>query len=191
MSAMTEIADDIAARLEETFAARGFAEPGVDALRQAAGVSLRTLYKYFPSREAMVLGALEHRHRTYLAALVAELPAGPGDAPIHHLVERLGAWMADRSPRGCLFVQALAAHPASGTIRAAVVRHKGETRAVIAECVRRARPGLDDEAGARLTDSLLIVHEGQTALSASLGAEAATAAARSAITALLDHEDAR
>ena len=58
---MTDTARLIAARLESCFVSRGFLEPGVDALRDAAGVSLRTLYKYFPSREAMVIGALDHR----------------------------------------------------------------------------------------------------------------------------------
>ncbi|WP_367180608.1 TetR family transcriptional regulator [uncultured Ruegeria sp.] len=43
----------------------GFAGPGVEALRAGADVSLRTLYKYFPSREAMVVGALRHRDRVY------------------------------------------------------------------------------------------------------------------------------
>ena len=48
---MTKIAEG----LECAFASRGFAEPSVDDLRDSAGVSLRTLYKYMPSRGDMVI----------------------------------------------------------------------------------------------------------------------------------------
>ena len=50
--------EKIAGDLDRQFAEMGFAEQGVEALRAGADVSLRTLYKYFPSREAMVVGAL-------------------------------------------------------------------------------------------------------------------------------------
>ena len=52
---MTDTMKRIAGGLERAFAANGFAEPSVEDLRDAAGVSLRTLYKYAASREAMVL----------------------------------------------------------------------------------------------------------------------------------------
>ena len=58
--------DKIAAGLERTFAKHGFAETDIETLRAGADVSLRTLYKYFPTREERMLAALEHRHRRYL-----------------------------------------------------------------------------------------------------------------------------
>lgn len=67
--------EKIAAGLERAFASHGFAEPSVDTLRDAAGVSLRTLYRYMPSRADMVMAALEHRHRRYMAQ-VLDGPAG-------------------------------------------------------------------------------------------------------------------
>jgi AcrR family transcriptional regulator len=42
---MIDTATKIASGLEQAFAAQGFAETNVEALRDAAGVSLRTLYK--------------------------------------------------------------------------------------------------------------------------------------------------
>ncbi|WP_280322004.1 TetR/AcrR family transcriptional regulator [Sulfitobacter faviae] len=45
---MTDTKSKIAAGLERAFATRGFADPSVEDLRDAAGVSLRTLYKYTP-----------------------------------------------------------------------------------------------------------------------------------------------
>jgi len=187
---MNTTTDRIAGRLETAFAAHGFAEPGVDALRHAAEVSLRTLYTHFPSREAMVLAALEHRHRAYLAHLGGDAPAERGDAAIRHVFQRLGAWMETRAPRGCLFVQALAAHPASGPIRDAVVRHKAETRDVLVGVVGQARPALDPTARMALADALMVVHEGLTALAASVGTSAATASALAALDAILAQETA-
>ncbi len=76
---MTDTQSKIAAGLERAFAARGFAEPSVEDLRDAAGVSLRTLYKYTPSRAEMVLAALENRQQRYLALVFDDLPQTPAD----------------------------------------------------------------------------------------------------------------
>ena len=62
--------EQIAASLEVAFSQQGFAEPSVAQLKTACGVSLRTLYKHFPSKEAMIVGALEYRHQRYLDFLL-------------------------------------------------------------------------------------------------------------------------
>ncbi|WP_236549749.1 TetR/AcrR family transcriptional regulator [Profundibacterium mesophilum] len=115
----------IAAGLERAFAARGFAEPSVEDLRDAAGVSLRTLYKYMPSRADMVLAALEHRHARYLAHLFDRLPDGP-EAALDALLERVGTWLATETAHGCLFHGAVAADPGSVPLREVLSRHKAE-----------------------------------------------------------------
>lgn len=56
---MLDIQNQIDAGLERAFAKHGFAEPNIETLRKATGVSLRTLYKYVPSRDVMILRALE------------------------------------------------------------------------------------------------------------------------------------
>jgi AcrR family transcriptional regulator len=182
---MKDAADTIAARLEEGFDADGFTEPGVDALRERAAVSLRTLYKHFPSREAMVIGALDNRHRSYLAWLDEERPETAGAAPIRHLFDRLAIWMAERSPQGCLFMRAIAAHPHSAAIRETVDRHKAETRKLFLNVLARAFPRVAEDTRATAADSLLLVHEGQTALSVSRGAQAAAEASRPLVEAIL------
>jgi len=55
---MLDIQNQIDAGLERAFAKHGFAEPNIETLRKATGVSLRTLYKYVPSRNVMILRAL-------------------------------------------------------------------------------------------------------------------------------------
>ncbi|MCE7029291.1 TetR/AcrR family transcriptional regulator [Jiella avicenniae] len=111
--------------LERAFVCQGFARPGVDDLRAAAGVSLRTLYKYYPSREAMILGALEHRHRRYVQRLLDGLPADPREA-LDAVFERVAGWMRTEASHGCLFHGAVAAVPDSAALRELLERHKEE-----------------------------------------------------------------
>ena len=161
-----DTAQAIAGRLERAFAARGFAAPGVDALREAAGVTLRTLYRHFPSREAMVVAALRHRDERYRAFLDAGMPQGRGG--LRHALARLGEWMREEAPPGCLFHQALVAHPDSAPIREEVARQKAATRDWLAALARRE--GVADAEGA------FVLHEGLTQAAPHAGAEAATAA---------------
>ena len=122
---MIDTKTKIAAGLERAFAARGFAEPSVETLRDAAGVSLRTLYKHTPSRDDMVRAALEHRHGRYLEHIFSDLPEDR-DAAIPALVERIGAWMEQEASHGCLFHAAVAAAPQDARLEAILQRHKTE-----------------------------------------------------------------
>ncbi len=185
MCGMTDTAHQISARLETCFARQGFAEPGVDTVREAAGVSLRTLYKYFPSREDMVIGALEHRHRRYLDHLTAGLPDGPGPAPLHHLTDRVAAWMMDEASTGCLFLSALAAHPDSDAIRKTVARHKSEIRDALVGFADRAAPDEGADRRRAIANALFLMHEGQVAATATCGAKTAAEAARQLAATLL------
>lgn len=164
---MTDTQSKIAAGLERAFAARGFAEPSVEDLRDAAGVSLRTLYKYTPSRAEMVLAALENRQRRYLALVFDDLPKAPTDA-LEAILARVGQWMETETSHGCLFHAAVAADPGSDSLRALLTRHKAEvaTKAAVATNL----------AGAET--ALLLIIEGLTQTWPLRGAEAVTAAQR-------------
>ena len=167
---MTDTATVIASRLERSFVERGFLDPGVDALRDASGYSLRTLYKYFPSREAMVVGALNHRHDRYLRFIEDGVPAS-GPEAIAYVFGRVEAWMSDECGTGCLFLNALAAHPSHAGIRQAVARQKNETRVLLGRCSGRPE----------LADALFLLHEGATAAWPLMGREAIPAAQASAL----------
>ncbi|MBX2855813.1 MAG: TetR/AcrR family transcriptional regulator, partial [Rhodobacteraceae bacterium] len=122
---MLEMREKIAAGLERSFARNGFAKPSVDDLRVESGVSLRTLYKYCPSREDMILAALEHRHQRYLDLLFTDLPQDPEQA-LMTVIDRVGAWMAAEASHGCLFHAAVAAAPDAAALRELLSRHKQE-----------------------------------------------------------------
>lgn len=158
MSPMNESQEHIAARLEQVFWDRGFAEPSVPELRAGVGVSMRTLYRYFPSREAMVLGALEHRHRRYLA-YVREGTTEPGLAAAEQLFDKLGGWMRMTEGKECLFRQAQSANPDSTAIEDMVKRHKTELLGFFGELSGRDR----------FASTLYLLHEGVTACYAEMG----------------------
>ena len=169
----------IAARLEACFVENGFQEPGVDALRDAAGVSLRTLYKYYPSREAMIIGALEHRHDRYLTFIQEGVPSS-GKEAVEHFFNRIEEWMKQECGICCLFLNALAAHPSNDEIRKTVARHKDETRKLMAQL--SGRPDLADQ--------LFLLHEGATAAWTLMQGDAVNSARDSAIRLLEGNEAA-
>lgn len=122
----------IAAGLERAFARNGFSEPSVGDLRDAAGVSLRTLYKYTPSREEMVHAALQHRHGRYLEKVFADLPADP-DRALTEIFERVGDWMRSETTRGCLFHAAVASAPQDTRLITLLQEHKAEVARLAVE----------------------------------------------------------
>lgn len=135
---MTDMMTRIAAGLERAFAENGFAEPSVEDLRDAAGVSLRTLYKYTPSRDEMVLAALENRHRRYMEHVFADLPEEKALA-LTAIIDRIAEWMVREASHGCLFHGAVAAAPHDARLRSLLHQHKTE----VAENAARAsgQPG--------------------------------------------------
>jgi len=166
---MTETQQRIAESLDRQFAEMGFTTQGVEALRAGAVVSLRTLYKYFPSREAMVVGALEHRDRAYSTWIAG----GPGQGTEHVLYppKRLGDWLEQVANTGCLFMNALSAYPDSEAIRQAVEAHKSRLRKEFRNRLLHVAPGCEADAPA---GALLLLHEGLTDTARLSGPEAAT-----------------
>ena len=122
---MTDVQNRIDAGLERAFAKHGFAAPNIETLREATGVSLRTLYKYVPSRERMILRALEYRHRRYMAHVFSEPDKGD-QTPLETIVDRVAHWMKAEATHGCLFHAAVASSPQDERLRALLDRHKAE-----------------------------------------------------------------
>lgn len=129
---MSDTKQKIAERLESVFSEKGFAKPSVSDLRDAAGVSLRTLYRYFPSRDAMVIGALKHRHARYLTFVFDDLPVGR-DQQLDVIFDRIQTWMSHYAPNGCIFQNALAATPGSAELEELLLTHKREIGVRLAE----------------------------------------------------------
>jgi len=150
--------EQIIENLENTFSQYGFAQSSVAQLKDACNVSLRTLYKYFPSKEMMIIAALDNRHQRYLALLKSDLP-NPGYASIFVIFNRLAHWLKNNTVNGCMSLNALAAFPENPEIKAAVMRHKKEVRVLL---------GIQSGQVA-LTDDLFLLHEAVSSSWATLG----------------------
>lgn len=122
---MNEMETKIAGGLERAFARQGFAAPSVEDLRDAAGVSLRTLYKYAPSRDAMIRLALEHRHRRYLVHVFGGA-CGSSAQDLDETFDRVASWMRTEASHGCLFHAAVASAPGDHELRRLLETHKAE-----------------------------------------------------------------
>jgi len=155
----------IAASLEQAFSKYGFAELSVDQLKTACNVSLRTLYKHYPSKEAMIIGALEYRHQRYLSFLISE-SSSSGVESILHIFKKLEQWMMEYAPHGCLSINAIAAFPSNVLINQVVKEHKEAVRVIIGQQSQR-----ED-----LSAELFLLHEGVSSAWPVLGKEAVTSA---------------
>lgn len=167
--------EQITVSLEDTFSQYGFAEPSVAQLKTACNVSLRTLYKHYPSKEAMIVGALEYRHQRYLAFLLNESPS-PGLESVLHIFNKLELWMKEFAPHGCLSMNAIAAFPDNPLINKAVKEHKEDVLQFLSQQSQRGD----------LATAIFLLHEGVSSAWPVLGREAITSAQKALLQLLKD-----
>lgn len=143
------------------FYREGIRGVGVDAIAAEAGVTKKTLYEKFGSKDKLVaayLRARDERWREWLAE-VGDRGGGSAEERLLSTFDALGEWMDRENPRGCGFVNAAAELPdADHPGRVVIVEQKRWMRGYLA--------GLAEEAGAEdpedLAERLLILHEGAT-----------------------------
>ncbi|WP_129843190.1 TetR/AcrR family transcriptional regulator [Streptomyces sp. RFCAC02] len=159
----------------ELFYRRGIHAVGVDTIAAESGVTKRTLYDRFGSKDGLLVAYLEERDRNWRDRIAEALRAADGDALRRVLVpfEVLPGWL-DRSERGCSFINAFAElpepdHPG----RRVVVAEKKWLRDLFRTTLAEAGAARPDD----LAVQLLSLHEGAI-VSFSIAGE--TTAARSA-----------
>ena len=88
--------------------ADGITATGVDAIARNAGVTKRTLYQHFASKEELVGAALAARDEPTMALLRAavERRIAKGSTPVAALFAVLERAFADPAFRGCAFLNA-------------------------------------------------------------------------------------
>ncbi|MFJ2953365.1 TetR/AcrR family transcriptional regulator [Streptomyces sp. NPDC087270] len=157
---MTPAGRRIVAAAEELFYDRGITAVGVDLIAERSGVTKRTLYNRFGSKDHLVAAYLAERDRRWRSLVVAAVDAC--DDPVRAVTapfDALRTW-SGTNRRGCAFVNALAelpdpAHPAH--------RVAAEQKLWLLDLFR----GLAAEAGCAEPDTLatrlLVLHEGALA----------------------------
>ncbi|MEV5306353.1 TetR/AcrR family transcriptional regulator [Streptomyces diastaticus] len=150
----------IADAAEELFYERGITGVGVDLIAEHSGVTKRTLYNQFGSKDHLVAVYLTERDRRWRSLVQATVDASatPRDAVLAPF-EALATWSATNT-RGCAFINALAelpdpAHSAHhiATAQKLWLLDLFETLAAAADC----------PAPTSLARQLLLLHEGALA----------------------------
>jgi len=167
----------IVAAAEELFYDRGITTVGVDLIAEHSGVTKRTLYNQFGSKDHLVAAYLTERDRRWRSLVHAAVEAcGNSVEAVTAPFEALRIW-SESNTRGCAFINALAelpdpSHPAHRVAAGQKhwLRNLFEELATAAGCSNPVT----------LATRLLVLHEGAIAtapIALDTGAEA-TALAR-------------
>ncbi|WP_127782841.1 TetR/AcrR family transcriptional regulator [Rhodococcus sp. X156] len=157
---LTPAGQRIVEAAEDLFYNRGITAVGVDLIAERSGVTKRTLYNQFGSKDTVVLAYLTARGERW-RALVEDTAAAAGDpvAAVTAPFVALQEWSATSS-RGCAFINALAelpepAHPAH---RLAV-----EQKHWLLNLFQRLATAAGCTQPDQLATQLLVLHEGALA----------------------------
>lgn len=169
---MTPGARRVLEAAERLFYEHGIHAVGVDLIAAEAGVTKKTLYDRFGSKEQIVVEYLAGRDERWRELLAGRLEAASGQPPAARVLavfEASRAWAAEYGAKGCSMINAHAeigdpAHPAYPVIT-------GQKRWMLDLFTRLAREAgaagvtgrvdAGGEAGAdRLARTLMLLHEG-------------------------------
>lgn len=149
--------NEILAGAALTFEEQGFRGIGIDHILASTGVSTRTLYKHFGSRDGLVIAVLEARHLAFMEQLALE---SSSNDPVGSLFDTLRCWTKLRGAHGCMLLRARGEYAAANVeIARLVERQKLEFRADVAARVLAAL-GQED---AELRNQIWLLFEGATA----------------------------
>ena len=150
----------ILATAEELFYERGITAVGVDLIAERSGVTKRTLYNQFGSKDHLVASYLAERDARWRALVrtAVEACTAPLDA-VTAPFDALRTWSTGNT-RGCAFINALAelpdpAHPAHGIA--------AEQKLWLLDTFTRLADAAGCTAPATLATRLLLLHEGALA----------------------------
>ena len=126
----------------------GVHDISMQAVADQAGCSLRTLYRYFPSRDALLAG-LDDEMGTFLVSCLDRLPSTARDDLVE-FAERMPLLLAERH----VLVRAWVAADLTSDVRDFVGRH---VRALVDAAIDRAAPSLSPAERGRAFAGLRLV----------------------------------
>ncbi len=123
------------------FMKNGFHAVTVDAISEKAGITKKTLYHHFKSKEELILSALRYRDERFRNDFMREVEGRTEDPKDRLLVvfDVLEEWFREEDFYGCLFVTALGEYPEEDTtIRSFCQEAKRLTQNYIIRLVEKA-----------------------------------------------------
>ncbi|MBU3064303.1 TetR/AcrR family transcriptional regulator [Nocardia sp. NEAU-G5] len=178
--------DDVRARViqaaDALFYERGIQAVGMDAVREAAGVSLKRIYSLFGSKDELIAAVLRRRSAMWDDGLASVV--GPGMTARERLLsifDFLDQWFRSPDFRGCAFINAYGElSSGSPAVRDAVRAQKRAFGEYVARLV--AEVGAPPE----LAPQIALLAEGAQTTAAIAGTPEAAHQARAAAQILLD-----
>ncbi|WOA31838.1 TetR/AcrR family transcriptional regulator [Alloalcanivorax xenomutans] len=123
---------------EQLIYSGGIHATGMDRIVRESGVARKSIYRYFPTKEALVAEALRERDERWMRWLISECEtAPPGPPRLQRIFDALTGWFARDDFNGCAFINAageVAAGPIHDVARAHKQRLRDYLRSVLAEC---------------------------------------------------------
>ncbi|MBO0872531.1 MAG: TetR/AcrR family transcriptional regulator [Pseudonocardia sp.] len=168
---------------DELFYDRGIQAVGMDQIRSASGISLKRLYRCFPSKERLVVAYLRRRDGRWRAELASFVNRHRDpEARVLAVFDWLNEWFARPGYRGCAFLNSFGELGAASPAVAEAARdHKDLLHRYLAGLA--AETAADDPAA--LSDQLLVLVDGAISVAAVTANPAAAHHARAAAHALL------
>jgi AcrR family transcriptional regulator len=144
----------------QLFYARGLGATSVDDIAAASGLSKPTLYRHFPTKEALTAAYLNERNEELDAELRTWVePVPPGRRPLA-VIDWLCDWIARPGFNGCAFVRAYAELHQDERVREKARERKRVLLETILEACRAA--GASDPV--TLARQLTLIVEGTTTM---------------------------
>jgi len=102
-----EARERLLAAAGQLFYARGIHAVGMDDIREAAGLPLKRIYQFFPSKDQLAEAYLARRDENWLAALARRVDRCRDPRQrVLAVFAFLGEWFATPDFRGCAFINA-------------------------------------------------------------------------------------
>ena len=160
-TALTPAGERILLAAGDLFYSHGIRAVGVETIAETAGVTKKTLYDRFGSKDALVAMYLQRRSdrwRDFVTTRLEQCTSMPAAARILAVFDALDEW-SRASSRGCAFVNAYAEIGGTGHPGVDIIRdEKAWTQALYVRLLEEG--GVDAGDAARLGLSLAVLHEG-------------------------------
>ncbi|PWV59412.1 TetR family transcriptional regulator [Frischella perrara] len=145
MKLKPEIMETILTAAESLFNEQGYCPVSLELVAESAGVSKRTLYKYFGDKNGLVCKVLEKRNAFFKKSLTDVIAVFSGRKDkINAIVSWHIKWFNDKNYRGCMFVRAKAEYDnKSEEVCAIVKEHKQWIQDSICQCLGGTEQSLE------------------------------------------------
>jgi AcrR family transcriptional regulator len=133
--------EQIITEAQKLFYQYGFNATGVDKIIREAGVSKKTLYNHFKSKDELILATLRKRDELFRNNLMRETERLGSTARerLSALFDVMGAWFHEKTFSGCMFINAAAEFSqADNPSHIASAEHKRLVRDYIRELAAQA-----------------------------------------------------